>query len=166
MARIKIDCEGGPIVIEADDDGVTVYGIDIEAERAAAALGFDPSPCLVAWDNALVDNARDGYVSVVELLLAAGADVHADGDYALQFAANRGHAGVVELLLAFGADVHADDEYALRSSSFTGYANVVELLLAVGANVHAKSDYALYWAADNGHADVVRILEDWIEEHG
>jgi len=136
MERIEIDCEGGPIVIEADDDGVTIYGIDIEAERAAEALGFDPSPCLVALDEALASRARDG------------------------------DAGVVEILLAAGADVHADDGLALKWAAEKGYAAIVELLLAAGADVHARYNDALGWAARNYHADVVQILEDWIEEHG
>ena len=98
MERIKIDCEGGPIVIESDGDEVTVCGIDIEAERAAAALGFEPNPCLVALDKALVINARGGHVDVVEILLAAGADVHAVGDYALEIAGDHDDADVVKVL--------------------------------------------------------------------
>ena len=166
MARIEIDCEGGPIVIEADDNGITIYGIDVEAERAAKAIGFDPSPCLVALDNDLIVNAKYGHADVVELLLAAGADVHARNDNALGWAAGNGHARVAKILLAAGADVHADNDLPLQWAARYGHADVVELLLAAGADVHAVGDYALEIAGDHDDADVVKVLEEWIEEHG
>ena len=58
----------------------------------------------------------------------------------LQLASKNGHVEVVKLLLAAGADVHADDDYALRRASEEGQVEVVKLLLAAGANKNKKNN--------------------------
>ena len=95
---------------------------------------------------------------VIRELIAAGADVHANDDAALRWAAGRGHEEIVKLLIAAGADVHADDDVALRRAADKGHEEVVKTLLAAGADVHANDDAALRWAASNGYEDVVKIL--------
>ena len=60
---------------------------------------------MTALDEKLIDAARDGDAGAVEaLLLAGGADVSAYNE-ALRYAAARGHKEVVDLLVAAGADV-------------------------------------------------------------
>jgi len=98
----------------------------------------------------------------VKYLLDAGADVHADDDYALRWASGKGHADVVKLLLDAGADVHAGNDYALRWASKNGHTDIVKLLLDAGANVHARDNGALQGATYYGHSDVVKILKDHI----
>ena len=102
--------------------------------------------------------SANGNLAVVEVLLAHGADVHADDDGALQVASGRGHLAVVEVLLAHGANVHADDDWALRMASANRHLAVVEVLLAHGADVHADGDWALRAASRDGHLAVVEIL--------
>ena len=132
-----LDCNGETITLELLDDGTLIsYGFNIEDEMIAKEMGFEPHSCFKAMDHALLRAAHRGDINIVELLLAAGADVHAYYDDALRHAALYGYSDVVKLLLEFGADVHAGDNYALR------------------------------WAVKNGHVDVVAILEDWIKEHG
>ena len=53
-------------------------------------------------------------VDFVRYLLSKGADVHANNDYALQWASENGHEQVVKLLLDAGADVHARNDAALQ----------------------------------------------------
>jgi bacterioferritin-associated ferredoxin len=65
-------------------------------------------------------------------------------------------------LLAAGANVHADNDYALYWASYKGHTEVVKVLLAAGANVHANDDGALRWASYNGHTEVVKVLKDHI----
>jgi len=173
----EIDCGNDePVVMERRDDGELVFhGWDLETELAAQELGFQPSACFMVWeakrtgtlDKALRNAARDGHAAVVELLLAAGADVKAKNEYgetALHQAAWYGHAAIVELLLAAGADVDAQDEAgwtALHEAAQEAHAAVVELLLAAGADVNAQSNAgwtALHQAAENGHAAVVELL--------
>ena len=94
-------------------------------------------------DNRLMWAAARGDREQVEFLLAHGADVHANDDYALRWAAGSGHTDTVALLLAHGADVHARDDYALRRAAEYGHTDTVALLLAHGGNVHANDDYSL-----------------------
>ena len=77
---------------------------------------------------------------------------------ALYLAIENGHTEIVKLLLKAGADIHANDDYALHWAVADGHTEIVELLLKAGANVHAKDDEALRKAARNGHMDVAKIL--------
>lgn len=85
--------------------------------------------------------------TISKMLLQAGANVHAEDDYALKFASKNGHYKVVQLLLEAGANVHAEDDYALIRAVVYGHYKVVQLLLKAGANVHAQYDYALEFAS-------------------
>jgi hypothetical protein len=102
--------------------------------------------------------SHNGHTETVKVLLAAGADVHADNDYALQWACENGHTETVKVLLDAGADVHADNDYALRWASNYGHTETVKVLLAAGADVHAQDDYALRWASEHGHTETVKVL--------
>ena len=132
-----LDCGDETITLELLDDGTLIsYGFDIESEMIAREMGFEPHPCFKAMDNALWIASDDGDIDIVEILLAAGADIHAWDDAALQYAAGHGHADVVKILLEHGADVHALNDYALRL------------------------------AANYSYTEVVKVLEDWIKDHG
>ena len=136
-------------------------------DAALAGYGTIVSWCIVHTNppisvstktDALRWASTSGHAAVVELLLKAGANVHAWDDESLRWASENGHATVVELLLKSGANVHALDDRALRWASQHGHATVVELLLQAGANVHACDDESLRWASENGHATVVELL--------
>lgn len=102
--------------------------------------------------------AENGHLEIVKLLLEAGADVHAEDNYALRWAATNGHTEIVRLLLEAGADVHAQNKFALKWTAYKGHTEVVRLLLEAGADVHAGDNFALKWAARNGHTEVVELL--------
>jgi hypothetical protein len=91
------------------------------------------------YDMAMVAAAEGGHERIVELLLAKGADVNAQGGLfgnALQAASYGGHERIVELLLAKGADVNAQGGLfgnALQAASRGGHERIVELLRANGA---------------------------------
>ena len=163
-----LDCGDEVITLELLDDGTLIsYGFDIESELIAREMGFEPHPCFVAMDHALLQAAQYGRdIDIVEILLAAGADVHVFDDGALRWAAEEGHANVVKLLLEYGADVHALSDNALRLAANNGHSDVVKLLLEYGADVHAGDNYALRLAVAKGHSDVVNILKNWIRDHG
>ncbi len=59
-----------------------------------------------------------------------------------------------------GADVHANNDCALRWAAERGHTEAVKLLLNAGADVHANNDYALRWATENGHTETVKILKE------
>ena len=111
-----------------------------------------------AHDYALREASEHGCTAVVQLLIRRGANVHACGGWPLRQASVKGHADAVEALLEHGADIHAGQDIALRDASAYGHAAVVQLLLEHGADVHARGDDALRQASGSGHADVVQLL--------
>jgi len=68
----------------------------------------------------------------------------------------------IELLIKAGANVHANDDEALRLASLYGHKDVVELLLKAGANVHANDNEALRFATEKGYKDIVELLKKYM----
>jgi hypothetical protein len=67
----------------------------------------------------------------------------------------------VKMLVDAGADVHANDDFALRYAAENGLTAIVKVLLDAGADVHACNNYALCWAAaEKGHTEIVKMLID------
>lgn len=116
----------------------------------------------------LQEVAGTGNESMLELMIEAGADVHAPaanspcGRTALWAAAKGGHMAVVERLLKAGVDVNTDGNgqggTALSAAAGAGYVTVVERLLKAGAVVDTGRDCSERLAATGGHAAVIKIL--------
>jgi len=88
--------------------------------------------------SALSEAAREGFTSVVDLLIRNGADVNlafADGRTPLYCAAKNGHSDIVALLIAHGVNVNAEAKgrTALQAARKSGNQNIVNLLMAHGA---------------------------------
>ena len=110
---------------------------------------------------------KEGHIEVVELLLAAGADVNQAGDYGdtpLHCASGKGHTEIVKLLLAAGADVNQANNSGwtpLQDSCQSGHSEVVSMLLAAGADVNKAENHGktpLYIASEYGNTDMVTVL--------
>ncbi|PNH07611.1 Ankyrin-3 [Tetrabaena socialis] len=110
---------------------------------------------------------QKGHTELVELLLAAGANVGAKdikGKTPLHVACENGLKEAVEVLLAAEAEVAARDKdgsTTLHVACVNGHTAVVEVLLAAGANVGAKDvdgKTPLHRACENGHAEVAQVL--------
>jgi ankyrin repeat protein len=86
------------------------------------------------------------------------ANIHANNDEALRYAAANGHLDVVKYLVEKGAYIHAIYDATLRVSAENGHLDIVKYLIENGANIHAGNDYALRFAVYNGHLDVVKCL--------
>jgi hypothetical protein len=83
---------------------------------------------------------------------------------ALHRAAMGGHKSIVELLLANGADIDARSSACatpLHYAAEEGHKEIVELLVTKGADVNAKNtdgNVPLHVAARKGHRDIVELL--------
>jgi ankyrin repeat protein len=125
--------------------------------------------------TALSAAAFAGHATIVDLLIANGADVNVidrDGTplhwaaYARQSVDEKRYAEVVKKLLAVGADVHAKDPQRgrtpLHKSVARGRDKVAGLLIAAGAEVDARDDEKqatpLHLACSRGHRDAAELL--------
>lgn len=97
-------------------------------------------------------------LEVVKALIKEGADIHADYDYVLQWAAGSGQFDMVELLVSEGANIHARGEYSLQRAVRYGHFNVVKFLVEKGANIHVDNDNALQRACINSDIIMVKFL--------
>ena len=97
-----------------------------------------------------------GDLEKVKELENKGADIRAESDCPLRWAAQNGQLDIVKYLESKGADIHAWNDYAFCYAAANGHLDVVKYLESKGANTRARNMSALYWAAENGHLDVVR----------
>ena len=122
-----------------------------------------------------------GEVEMIELLLDAGADIHAESGYdsgatALQLAAGNGYIGIARRLIALGADVNAAGarrrgRTALQAAAERGRLDMVQFLLecgAAGTMDRSIESRDVYWRARrlarrNGHIAVDGLLQAYEE---
>ena len=145
-----------------------------------------PSSFLATREEGWVSTDASTDVSIISMLLAAGAEMKVNAErqrYAAPSLASGtlfeatwdGHASVVSVLIAAGAaDVDEKGPFTgghtpLIQAAFYGHASVVSVLLAAGADVNAIGDFPyaspyvsgstpLHCAAYNGHASVASLL--------
>jgi ankyrin repeat protein len=109
-----------------------------------------------------------GYLGILRLLFAAGADKLAKGYYgqsALHYAVSTRKEEIVKFLLEQGipVDVRDDAGRTALHQAIYGQLNVVKLLLEGGADPDAKenSGYTpLHYASARGFVDVMKVLVD------
>ncbi|WP_334036103.1 ankyrin repeat domain-containing protein [Burkholderia orbicola] len=96
------------------------------------SLGFDlrEATCLRVA-------AKYGQCKLIGYLIRNGADVHANGDEALCFAAEQGHLEAAQCLVELGADVHAQEEKPVKLATHTDKIGVVQYLVEAGASIDA-----------------------------
>jgi ankyrin repeat protein len=90
-------------------------------------------------------------------LLDRGANIHAEKDAALRWAAENGHTKTVKLLLDRGADVQVQDNVFLCTAVRMDYIRTVKLLLDRGANVHTDEDDAALSRAAHSSSSSAKI---------
>ncbi|KAJ3045558.1 hypothetical protein HDV00_009215 [Rhizophlyctis rosea] len=116
------------------------------------------------WGGDLGLAAAVGNVTIVHILLEAGADVHwfAEDSFrstALDSAAGNGNPEVLRALLAAGARVEGNqDPPPLLHAVNWGHTEAVKVLVDAGADVHRDSDKALKLAVESAKVDIVKIL--------
>ena len=134
-------------------------GVDVNAKREGGSTPLHGA-------------AEGGHEEIVELLIVAGADLHArtvpmlggGGWTPLHSAARQGHREIVELLITNGTDVNSRDstgKSSLHDAALEGHKEIVELLIIKGADLNAESGYygtPLHVAAGIGHEEIVELL--------
>ena len=124
------------------------------------------------YDKELLTAAKKGNTELINLLIAAGADVNKVhgwwifSDTPLTGAAVNGKAESIKCLLqAPGIDVNKGDKDGntpLYQAAYHGHTECVKLLIAAGADVNKAYEYSdntpLSWAARNGHTECVKLL--------
>ncbi|RDW66551.1 hypothetical protein BP6252_10186 [Coleophoma cylindrospora] len=161
---------------------IAKQSMNMKVIKATIKAGVSPDIRSGEFDRTALQTAafRDN-IELVQLLLAAGADVNApaaqeEGRTALQAAAEGGYfelvqllLAAVQLLLAAGADVNApaaqgEGRTALQAAAKGGHFEVVQILLATSADVNALppefrfGKTALQAAAARGHFQMVQLL--------
>ena len=94
-----------------------------------------------------------------QYLYENGADITAQDDYAVRWAAKNGHLEIVRYLFEKGADITAKNNYAVRLAACNGHLEVVRYLYEKGAYIMG-SVWTVRQATKNGHTDVVEYLRE------
>jgi hypothetical protein len=80
----------------------------------------------------------------------------------LNFAVARNRLSVLEKLIALGADIHVHGDQALRNACKLGHFEIVLCLVEAGANSHATDEQGntpLFYAEQKGFAAIVHVLK-------
>jgi ankyrin repeat protein len=93
----------------------------------------------------LIVAAQEGREDCVQVLLEAGADIHAapfKGKTALAAAAYYGHTRTMKLLIKHGADIHGKNRHRsmIHGPLMNGHADAVKLLIESGVDVNCRLD--------------------------
>ena len=126
---------------------------DPEAVRRLLRYGAPP-------DDAFQLAAGQGFLEIVRVFVESGVNP----TYGLSEAAYAGHLPIVEYLLNHGADIHADNDSAVRWAARGGHRNVIRALVERGANIRAYGDDALRQAYRRGGAEAYDYVETLIRQ--
>jgi ankyrin repeat protein len=89
-------------------------------------------------------SSKYGSLEMVKLLLANGADVHAQLRYSLTWACKNNHIAIVKELILHGAmRCEMSENNALSSAAEFGNTEVCEILIDSGADIQQDNNYAL-----------------------
>jgi hypothetical protein len=136
------DCEAGGIYFSSSDIFAFMdYGTELYEVEPVGEVYKNPGYPVKfkAHSVKLKYVGKRDEPKTIKYLVEVGANVHADNDDALRWAAESGHTETVKYLVEAGA--------------------IVKILVEAGANVHAGDDYALRHAASNGYTEIVKYLK-------
>jgi ankyrin repeat protein len=161
--------------LSAEQDAGTRFAVAIERRDADAVKalldeGAAVDTLIDYGENKvtpLMKAAWEGDVTIVEMLLAAGANVNAavsqTGETALQNAVTREHSDIVAVLLKHKADVSVKNTYGFNAFTSAVAANnqeIAAMLLDAGAKIDdgAHGMPPLQFAASGGKVEMIRFL--------
>lgn len=117
-----------------------------EVTEALLTAGANPNQLVNAAAETLLNFAiSKGYISLVELLIKHGADIHQPnraGENAILMAAKTGNVQMMDILLRAGADIKSvnpqNGKTALHLAARSGVLEAVNYLIDKGANINAR----------------------------
>jgi ankyrin repeat protein len=116
--------------------------------KRVKALTLDKSLMLACWY---------GHLEVVKLLVANGANIHANQNESLKMACYYGRLEIIKLLLERGASIDGNEgDNAVSCACYYGHLETVKLLVAHGASEYFES--ARKWAEFRGHKEIANYL--------
>ena len=124
-----------------------------------------PSPRWNLSQTPLHFAAEYGFKNVVELLLARGANVNAEGRDGVTPLHKAANSAVADVLIAKGADINAKgkaDKTPLHYAIGNRRNEIAEFLIARGADVNAKNNAdqtLLEFAEGHGQTEIVELLK-------
>ena len=71
---------------------------------------------------------------------------------------------VTRELLMNGANVNADGDWAIICAARHGRTDICQLLLEHGANVHTGNDFALEISLEYNHTETATLLKEWMDK--
>ncbi|KAJ3038457.1 hypothetical protein HK097_003166 [Rhizophlyctis rosea] len=158
----------GTVLAEALHRAIPHGAIDIVRALLEAGANVNAN---VRWtERPLIQAARVNNTDMVNLLLAASADVHVGDSQALVIAVDLHNTQMASKLIEHGANVNARDGAALIRATESGDRRMATLLVDAGikvrddalpgAPVDPNKAMPLASAAFNGHMDIVEMLLD------
>lgn len=113
------------------------------------------------YDDCFVGAVKYGHIDMARLLIARGADIHAENDRALHVAATNGYLDIVRELVAAGSDINRGR--ALAGAAKHGHIEIVRFLLGKGADCNCpREDPPLNGSRRRNQIEITRMLL----EHG
>ncbi|MDB9310437.1 ankyrin repeat domain-containing protein [Aphanizomenon sp. CS-733/32] len=175
ISRTQEICKQTEQIFEIEDAQFIV--LDEAGKISSWSFYFDPNPEVAAFtanlDTELIQAVQNNQLSVVQSLLAIGANVNirdkdAKGHLTpLMIATQQGNAEMVRLLLDSGADPYmldsASGDSVLHQACQGGSVDVLQLLIEAGAFVNAVSptgnhETPLHHALQHGHQACAEVL--------
>ncbi|MEM7553771.1 MAG: ankyrin repeat domain-containing protein [Cyanobacteria bacterium P01_A01_bin.84] len=150
--------------------GSAAFGDNVQLVRDFLQQGIDVNGTEKPGEwSALMYAAAKGHIDIVQILLAAGADVNYaanSGQTALSESVYWGHLEIVNLLISAGADINTcemEDNTTplMKALSFGNRTEIIKVLLKAGADPNIRNDAdmtALGIAKESENTEIVEIL--------
>lgn len=120
----------------------------------------DPGGPPTKWraDKVVLGPRKPINAEIIRELIEAGANVHANDDEALRWAASNGNVKLVNLLIEAGANIYANNDEALEQAVKYGHIEVVRSLIKAGTSCHVCDNETRQRMAKSGYAEAVNLL--------
>lgn len=96
-------------------------------------------------------------------MIQHGADIHDNGDMALECAVNSGNLEIVTYLVELGANVQARNNIAVQVSAFNGDYEITKYLINKGADSQII-DFRLPWTQIMNNLELTKLINPTVNE--